>query len=441
MKNTMKYLSMAALALAGAVMTACTSDDNIAGNIAGNEQPATGDNIVTVTTTIGLAGDNSATTRALAINYDAKTLTKTFAEGDQVALLYDNESGATKRAVATAENISADGKTASFTFTMENPKADETVSYNYPASLVSESGYNFQIDTQDGTLDYVASKDFAQGGGQLSGTTLPASVTLENQFAIVAFTLKDGKGTDATTDDEDITSTITRMIITDGSNSYTINRSAAAGPIYVIMEYISGAKISIIATDGNNNYTKTLSGKIYRANNFYQQGLRMQKAVSLSITSPAVGQVIGSDGKNYNVGDVPTGVTAVAMIAYVDGSHGLALALADESGAMSWADANTAAALHKPVFSGGTWRLPSKDEWLAMFTAGGSDVYTYTALNAALAAAGDNSSKFKVDDTYWSATEYETDYLAWIMYFSSDGVYHNYTDESKEYLVRACLAF
>ena len=52
---------------------------------------------------------------------------------------------------------------------------------------------------------------------------------------------------------------------------------------------------------------------------------------TLNLTNPAVGQVIGSDGKNYAAGaTLPSGVDKVAMIAYVNGSNGLAIALADE---------------------------------------------------------------------------------------------------------------
>ena len=53
-------------------------------------------------------------------------------------------------------------------------------------------------------------------------------------------------------------------------------------------------------------------------------------APALNLTSPAVGQVIGDDGKNYDYASLPGGVTAVAKICYVSGSNGLALALADE---------------------------------------------------------------------------------------------------------------
>ena len=184
----MKYLSMAAFVLVGAVMTGCSSDDNIADE----PQPAKQDNIVTLTTTVGLDDVDGGTTRALAIDYTNKTVTKTFAVGDQVALVYKNTSEKKVMAVSealTAEDISAEGNSATLTFTLTNPKNSQTVEYFYPASLVSlnENGnIVVPIATQDGTLADVASHDYACcNTGSMSGTTLSA-VTLENKFAIVA---------------------------------------------------------------------------------------------------------------------------------------------------------------------------------------------------------------------------------------------------------------
>ena len=63
----------------------------------------------------------------------------------------------------------------------------------------------------------------------------------------------------------------------------------------------------------------------------------VKKAAAL-IVNPVVGQVIGSDGKNYDANaTLPDGVTALAKIAYVGSdngeaapyNHGLALALSD----------------------------------------------------------------------------------------------------------------
>ena len=111
---------------------------------------------------------------------------------------------------------------------------------------------------------------------------------------------------------------------------------------------------------------------------------------ALNLTSPAVGQVIADDGKNYDYASLPGGVTAVAKICYVSGSNGLALALTDE-GQMIWSTAISTCAAHTPAFTGGTWKLATQDEWTNMITAAGS----YTALRDGFSSVGGVISKFK----------------------------------------------
>ena len=169
--------------------------------------------------------------------------------------------------------------------------------------------------------------------------------------------------------------------------------------------------------------------------------------------TPKVGQIIGSDGKNYDANaTLPSGVTAVAMIAYVgsetgvDGyTHGLALALADESSKMNWSTAAGAsgAAAHTPAAPTtitSSWMLPSKDQWNKMIEACKNVLGTknnYQDLRdgfSGIAGASNLQSDF-----YWSSTESESgcarDYR-----FDKGGDWYN---ESKDYKdrVRACLAF
>ena len=154
------------------------------------------------------------------------------------------------------------------------------------------------------------------------------------------------------------------------------------------------------------------------------------EAPSLNITSPVVGQVIGSDGKNYAYGSLPTGVTAVAKICYVSGSNGLALALTDE-GTKDWSTALTTCAAHTPAFTGGTWKLASQDEWDNMFTAAGSS----SALSDGFSSVGGTNM---LKDDYWSSTEDGSSSYARV--YSFFGYWYNATKDSG-YYVRACLAF
>ena len=164
-------------------------------------------------------------------------------------------------------------------------------------------------------------------------------------------------------------------------------------------------------------------------------GMKVEKkaaAPSLTLTSPEVGQVIGSDGKNYAYGSLPDGVTAVAKICYVSGSHGLALALTDEGG-MSWSTAIEKCAAHTPAFTGGTWKLATKDEWNSMITAAGS----YSALRDGFSSVGGTNMQ---SDVYRSSTEEGSD-KAWYYVFIDE--YGDWYADSKDYAlyVRACLAF
>jgi len=265
MKKTIKIFSIVALVAMGAVLAGCAKVES-------TETPENqkNDNVVTLTTTVGFAE-----TKALAIDYGAKTLTKTFAAGDQIAVIYENTSDATVKAVSEA--LTAGGKSATFTVTLVNPKENGSVTYIYPAAMAGDDDVDYtKLASQDGTLATIASNlDLAVFDGSLSGTALPASASLENKLALIAYTLKDADGTN------DITGTITGMTVSDGTNSYSITRAAAAGPIYVAIRPTSGADIEYTATDDSKNYTKSVTGKTYAAGEFYQLGLRMAEAASV----------------------------------------------------------------------------------------------------------------------------------------------------------------
>ncbi len=160
--------------------------------------------------------------------------------------------------------------------------------------------------------------------------------------------------------------------------------------------------------------------------------------------APKVGQIIGSDGNNYDANaTLPTGVTAVAMIAYVgsdtgvDGyTNGLALALTDK-GSMNWSTATGAsgAAAHTPAAPTpmtSSWMLPNKAQWDKMINAAGS----YTALRNGFSGITGASNLQSV--SYWSSTGF-TSSDAWGYSFGNGGWLP--LDKGRAYQVRACLAF
>lgn len=162
-----------------------------------------------------------------------------------------------------------------------------------------------------------------------------------------------------------------------------------------------------------------------------------------------LGDVILSDGKF--AARLSTTGTKVAMIAYLGSEtdhatykHGLALALSDVSAnRLSWNNthANNASKTAAEwcsdwnttkTITGGTWMLPSKDQWNNMITAAGG----YGALRygfSDITGASDLQS-----DYYWSSTELGSD-LAWSYHFGTGFWLDDNKDDDDR--VRACLAF
>ena len=185
--------------------------------------------------------------------------------------------------------------------------------------------------------------------------------------------------------------------------------------------------------DGSETVTLQYTGRLkVKGVKATSEAAPAEATPALSITSPSVGQVIGSDGKNYAYASLPTGVTAVAKICYVSGSNGLALVLTDE-GKMNWSTAQTTCAAHTAPFTGGTWKLASKDEWDNMISAAGS----YSALRDGFSSVGGTNM---VLNDYWSSTEDGSSFNnAWCYSFFG-GFW--YSDGKADILYgRACLAF
>lgn len=267
---------MAALAVMGLMMSGCSSDDNFLGDDA---QGVSKGNVVTLTTTVGLdeGSESKTTSRALDVDFTEKKATKTFAAGEKMALVYKNTSNETVKVESDAlaeGDIVTGGKSATFTFELTDPKRSENVTYIYPAAMAKADGtVNYDaLASQNGTLATLSSGlDLATyTGAWTGGTSLPAA-TLENQLAILALTLKNSTGTST------ITSGLTQVTLSDGTNTYTVTPTGSTfgtDVIYVAIRPVTAA-LSYTATDGTTNYTKTATSREYAASGFYNLGLRM----------------------------------------------------------------------------------------------------------------------------------------------------------------------
>ena len=294
MKTMKKLFSMAALALVGATFTGCSSDSD--GVVSAPQQPAANmGNVEILTTTVSL-GD--ATTRALT---DGGV--KTFAAGETMALVYKNTGGSTVKVVSEPLPAGDHGKSATFTFTLTDPDKEQDVTYIYPAAMANDDGtVNYDaLNSQDGTLTSLAANlDYCTKSGAWDGGNLP-TLTLENQLAILAVTLKNEAGT------SEITSSTKMLTVSDGINTYNVNRSAAAGPIYVAIRPTTSATINIEAINGDDQgYCKTLTTKTYEANNGYPVSWKMTPAKLLSTiisdyTAPDGETLYGKLGSNVKI--------------------------------------------------------------------------------------------------------------------------------------------
>ena len=292
MKTMKKFLSMAALALVGAMTVGCTNEDNVIDQA----QTATKSNVVTQTVTVGF--DEQAATRALAIDYTNHKLTKTFKANDQIAVIYQdtNDDLVKKTVTITDADITAEGKSAKFTVSMTDPKENGTLKYIYPAAMAGETDVDYtKLNTQDGTLASLAANlDLAVYDGNLTAAKeLPASASLTNKLAILALTFKNSEGTSPLTG-------INKMTLSDGTNIYTITGKDTDGHIYAAIQPTTA--FSCIATDGTNNYAKSLTGKNYAANNIYNLGLKMKTAPSvIEVTTFSELQAALSAGKDVKL--------------------------------------------------------------------------------------------------------------------------------------------
>jgi len=261
---------MAALFFVGAISTGCSSEDDST-NQTTDPKPSKS---ITLTTIVSREG--GADTRAL-----TEGGVKTFAVGEQIAVVYTNTSSQQVVALSnalTADDITNGGKDAKITVTLTDPVAC-SVDYIYPATMANSDGTtNYSVlCMQDGTWASLSSKlDYAKGSGEMTGSgnkfTLP-TITLANQLAICKFKVKCGS---------DITTNITGLTVSDGTNTYTVNRVAEAGYIYMAMQPVSEKTLSFVANDASNSYYKSVTGLTLAANNIYPLNVTMTQGINLS---------------------------------------------------------------------------------------------------------------------------------------------------------------
>lgn len=466
---------------AALVMTACTNDDNTA------ETPAAQQTIVkTIPFSVTVGGN--AMTRATVDDdpSDATTYHKTlrFETDDKLYI-----TGTDIQGVLGIQSVTGDGTHATFSGDLSytgggSPATDLSLT----ATLVSvqqNDGTEVSVDADGAvTVNYPTTAYCADVAtavrkySRLTGTSTygAKSFTLTQQTAFLNFKIYLTDGTDSGT-------ALSTAVSNGGSAIATANVTTTTDTYgNVVAEFVlpfdstdklNGATVKMgdkaaISFGGND---QTLNGKVYNITRGYYGSLSTPSAAKL-------GQTVSTDGKLYPIKiALPSGVTALAVVAYVGGgaetsatyNHGLALALSDVSYTWAWCSqkintcltsqyssltdakgdlagiANTDvlvgttphshgdnAAKAARGYNSGThpdgtseWFLPSVGQWDKMATAAGS--YENLKTNAGLKSS-----------YYWSSTESGA-VSSW--YFSFyDGYWYEAFKNAFHY-VRACLAF
>ncbi len=444
MKKTFRFLSMATILVVSAIMTGCSSDDNIDNP----QQPANKDNVVTLTATVSL--DGAAGTRAI----NPTSGVKTFESTNKIAVFYEDGDEKIQKAESGALTLSADKKKATFTVTLSNPKSGGDFRYVYPSTMAKDLDatppaypayvdasledltidYSGILGSQDGTLETIGTKyDLAVYDGSLVVTELPEGAPMGNPLAICKFSLTDGTSP--------ITSSVNKLTVSDGTNTYAVTPSSSLTAIYVAMKPVADKKIAFTArTTDSKTYFKT-TGAERTLNDGY-----LYTNITVGMKKLAVGNVIGYDGDIY-ASKTAAGSQAAAVIVYLGSNtdnetfkNGLAIALADE-GSMKWSPAKSTCE-GKTAITGAKWCLPSQDQWKQMFKANGDNDASYTGLNTTITTAGGTTLQEGV--SYWSSSESNpVDDAYYGVNLNGSNASASWSNDYEGSLnrVRACLAF
>jgi len=323
------------------------------------------------TITVSATKSGGMSTKALSLD-DSGALKATWAEGEEVRVYSVTGEGDEQMvSVDPVGTLTAQGNGATTTLkgsfiSTYTPKAAARLILRFCSA---------NYDNQKGTLEYIASNcDYATAEVTISevgadGDVNTTAASFENQQAIVKFSLKDK---DKDTDDAIAATSLTVKL---GGVTYEVTLDEPAGDIYVALPGWSNKEIELSATSADGGYfCYEKSGVTFEKGKYYAIGVKMEararsKALS-AVTTSEIGWRIGSDGTAYEpTGNLRTGVTPVAMIGYISSTgHGLAIELNDAPSSVTFSDASTTATTGKPTISGGTWRLPSFDDWFNIIT-------------------------------------------------------------------------
>lgn len=275
--KTKSIMTLAAMAL---MMAACTSEDLT--------QPQTPSSKgIPFTATIS----GKAATRAIKENTTDGILETSWAKGEKVALMHGGIVD-----VMEVTEVGTDGS-ATISGTITGSPADgDKVSLFYPASVVDVSGGSPVVQSpeqllakQDGKLETIAKnydyrmKDGATLKVVLGSASIEGAVSLENQLAIVRFSLvkQASDGTSALEAD--------KFEIDDNSGQpiITVTPSSADSVFYVAMPPANAQAFHFAAKKGNEEYFYSQPSATLAAGKYYYQNMTLKDMLNTPLTLEA----------------------------------------------------------------------------------------------------------------------------------------------------------
>jgi len=261
--------TLVALLMAGAAVTSCSSDNEM------DSLKAPAGKTYTMTVQATKGGD--ATTRALELGAEGKTLTATWATTENVYVKKDD----------TCANGSLTPQTAAASTTLKGTLSGVTFAADDVLTLQFPKSGDITYAEQKGTLaDIAANFDWATATIEVASVeggniTPKAGASFAHQQAVVKFTLQDKGNSNAAispsalTINDGTSDIVTLTGIPDAT--YTTN---GAGVLFVAIPGFTEKTITLTATVGTDTYTCTASSKSFTNGKYYRVTAQMTKQAS-----------------------------------------------------------------------------------------------------------------------------------------------------------------
>lgn len=427
----------AAVLMAGLALTACSGDEETI-----ETKTLLPNKTYTLTVNASKGNDEAASRMTRALSLVDNTLSASWATTERVYVL---EGTGTLTPSANAKTVKLNGGITGISgdvpldLTLQFPR--EEVDYTGQVGTIADIAAKYDYATAVANIANIE-------GENISAT---APVTFTNQQAIVKFTLKDRSSNLINASWLRVSASNLKQTGV-AAGDITITPASATSEIFAALKDINGSNILMLtAKVGDNYYVYTKDNVTFTNGEYKTIGVKMYPMTYPQdldkVDAKYIGSVVGQNGKVYPDAAAATAActTAVAMIAcvgYIENccAHGLAVALADESGTMNQMNQEAAgtACSSKTTVTGGTWRLPTVSDWKNMLIGCGNGASSsgikmnYTCFNAKLATVGTALQNV----WYWTLND-----CSCVGFDGTEADFTKSNESSGTHNVRAVLAF